>query len=463
MQVPLRLCTAFKNFVKQQSYLHCPKALHCSVVVEFDTLQQILICYHDNIGHISDTQPVDAARLAAAMQQQVLESGLPQVLPGLITAVHDAVAASNNQLLGKRQAAAGGASTAAAAGRPVDQLSYLNLLAKSCLMVQFMLSTLWPSDATSYSPMLPSAVCALGLARTALQIRGNLLQQTPAVATGYEEQGQLLEFLVAYRSLSHKCILDTASRINPSNPGIQRQLLASPDLMPCLVTTIAALALVVPTKRKAAALEALQCGKFSSTTDGNTDSASSDNSSSNRGAGSTANWQQKAASAKATKAPEPQKSGLSSSQDVSGTTSLLSSWELAKQLVRHSSTCQLKQFELLGVDAQTLLWYAQSTDPAMPWGDVSRQMKGLMSALGVWAGKWAPGVAPSQVQQVTWAQRQQESELILLLPTVLLPYAWASRSDMTASDVPMTMSATILAGLAHFMTEPTPGTEQAWS
>lgn len=290
MQVPLRLCAAFSISAKQQSFLHCPQAHYASMLVAFDTLEKLLNSYHTRLEKLSNKQPAPSDSLAAAMQQQVLESGLPQSLPRLIAAVHAAVAVSHKQHQGVSRAPAGDAATATAAGQP---LHYLNLLARECLTVHFLLSALWPSGAANYSPMIPSAVCALGLARTALQSIGSLLQHVPAGATGYTDQAQYLDFLVDSRGLAHRCIIELAGRIHDSTPGSLQPLLALPHLLPCMATTIAALALAWRTKRTAAGVE--PCSTSSSAKAGSTDSSPSSSGGSSSHGGNTEPKQQKAA------------------------------------------------------------------------------------------------------------------------------------------------------------------------
>jgi hypothetical protein len=105
-------------------------------------------------------------------------------------------------------------------------------------------------------------------------------------------------------------------------------------------------------------------------------------------------------------------------------------WGLARQLVGQVSTCQLKLFELLGVDAQTMLWSALSGQHSTwrSWLNINEHMPAvaLMLSRRVFVQKYWLALLIGQPQHVWQAQQQLERQLLLLLPTVLLTCAVSS-------------------------------------
>lgn len=113
----------------------------------------------------------------------------------------------------------------------------------------------------------------------------------------------------------------------------------------------------------------------------------------------------------------------------------LSSGKLAAQLEGQASSCQLKMFELLGADARTMLWFAQSQQALVAWPNATVHMAELV--LLFQTRVLLLGSQPGQLQQMPRAQRQLDSQLLLLLSAVLLRYAVESRNNMLAIQAPV--------------------------
>jgi hypothetical protein len=240
----------------------------------------------------------------------------------------------------------------------------------------------------------------LGLAHTALKSSGNLLRHVTADAAGYKDKPNYLQGVLLLHSEEHKCILEIMILVRTNGPDTVKgldQLTASPHLLPCVAATCATLTLRTPTMRKAAELGA--CSK-----------------------GGT---------------PSSNNHCLALEFSAATLKYAHSSWKITRQLLEQASPCQLKLFELLGMDAHTMLWFAQSKEPSMSWPNIWEALAGQPGWFSSSILRWTS--QPRLQQQMPEPQRQLESQLLLLLSTVLMPYAVASHNSMAAVQAAVTM------------------------
>jgi hypothetical protein len=330
----------------------------------------------------------------------------------------------------------------------------MSMLAELTLLSTRQLSFIWHPDTPSFSQMIPSAVCALGLARTALKCCGQLPDSgglspnhTPSAKAAH--RASFLSVVQQLHGQAHDYVLEIVVQISMSSaPDRLQQLLASPHLMPCVATTCALMALIHPMQRKAAAAAA------HSKCDGAAASSGSSNSSKSSSDGGGADLavsqdQQPKELLTAGEPPVPKTAAPSPDFDHNN------SWDLAGQLVKKVSTCQRQLFQVLGVDAQTMLWFVLSIDnPSReftPWPIVSDSLPAATNLLVVRMHKHIQtndtNSPPSKLQTMPQAQRQLESKLLLLLPTVLLPCAVASGSNVAAVTEAIALCMTALHAL----------------
>jgi hypothetical protein len=282
--------------------------------------------------------------------------------------------------------------------------------------------------------MATSTLTALGLAHAVCHSISSLVQRVSLDAGDEASASMMLKVLQAQVAACN-CIAGIASHVSAAASGsVQQQLLASPHLLPCIAIASATWALADHSKRKAEVLTA--GGK-----------AGSSSSSSGQFAGMMLDQQQVAVH-----------SPLDARADDI-VQHCLRSWQLAEQLVGQLSPCQLKLFELLGMDARVVLCIAQALTK---WYSCYCIL-GIHDAAELVASRHrAWDQQPNLVQLMPATQRQLECKLYLLLPTVLLPYAAGDVSDSAASGHTLKLCLAVLDGWGLLNVTPAWHPRKSW-
>jgi hypothetical protein len=323
----------------------------------------------------------------AAIMQQVVQSGLLKEFPRWITTVSSALAACIQQYPSIMPASGDRQEMIKFLDGTLkykNELPNLSSLAQQTLVCQRALSALWAPGTPSFSHMVPCAVCALGLARTALKCDGSLLNRAPdGSAAELLNRRHLLGNLMTLHYEAHNCVLEAARQVcSAPAAGYLQPLLACPHLLPCVVITCASLALAEPAKLKAAAAAAAR--------DRDSAVAASSRSSSNNSSGqdgTVGRSSSRSSSSDGFSDSTTQQHAAQACADVVQQYCHVRSWELAGQLVGQVSTCQLKLFELLGVDPLMMLWFASSVQQALkrseclPWWSAGEYLQGAVRVL----------------------------------------------------------------------------------
>jgi hypothetical protein len=330
--------------------------------------------------HAPHAAAAASARLVAPIQQQLEQSGFLRELPSILAAVNLALAGPAERHKGATLGAGDGITVKVGKRRILVKLHDLPMLANILITTQQWHTEIWTPCTANLSPWLPSALSTLELAHTPFQSIGVLVSQGLSKLSSWQRDSaatimnplldlhdSAMDFVCALGECVSAVSAGNISAPQHSTPHPAAELLASSHLLPCVAIVCATLAYVRPTDLSA----------YDTTTDAK---SSSKGGSSNGGSFNSVSNRISFGSDSSDSSDSDSDSvvikiidnihisvRLSSNSNAfmngSGITSSdgISSWQATKVLLGQLTAGQLRQFNVLGINARALLWAAQPT------------------------------------------------------------------------------------------------------